>query len=92
MAMFVVTGALLNAVQTTMYVLAAHVYPTEVRGTGVGAAVAFGRVGNILASYVGSWALSTAGPPMYFTIWAVAMAVVLISLAIVRRHIPALRY
>ena len=37
--LFAITGGLLNAVQTTMYALAAHVYPTEIRGTGVGTAV-----------------------------------------------------
>jgi AAHS family 4-hydroxybenzoate transporter-like MFS transporter len=35
-------GALLNAVQTTMYALATNIYPTEIRGTGVGTAVAVG--------------------------------------------------
>ena len=58
MLMFlVVTGGLLNAVQTTMYALAANVYPTEIRSTGVGTAVAFGRIGNVLAVYVGGYAL-----------------------------------
>ncbi len=88
MAMFAVTGALLNAVQTTMYALAAHVYPTAIRGTGVGTTVAVGRVGNTLASYVGSWALTAGGSSMYFSTWAAAMTVVFISLAVVRRHIP----
>ena len=49
MVMLLLTGGLLNAVQTTMYALAAHVYPTEIRGTGVGFAVAVGRIGNVLA-------------------------------------------
>jgi AAHS family 4-hydroxybenzoate transporter-like MFS transporter len=89
LTLFTITGALLNAVQTTMYALAAHVFPTEVRGTGVGFTVAVGRTGNTLASYVGSWALTTGGPPLYFSTWAAAMAVVFVSLAIVRRHIPA---
>jgi AAHS family 4-hydroxybenzoate transporter-like MFS transporter len=88
MAMFLVTGGLLNAVQTTMYALAAHVYPTEIRSTGVGSAVAFGRIGNVLAVYVGGWALDRGGPPGYFTCWAVLMALVFISLAIVKRHVP----
>ena len=56
-AMFALTGGLLNAVQTTMYALAAHVYPTDIRGTGVGTAVAVGRIGNVVASYVGAFAL-----------------------------------
>lgn len=88
MAMFTISGALLNAVQTTMFALAAHVFPTTIRGTGVGTTMAVGRTGNVMASYVGSWALSTGGPPFYFSTWAVAMATVCASLAIVRRHIP----
>ena len=43
-----------------MYALAAHVYPTGIRGTGVGTAVAFGRVGGVVAPYAGSWALESA--------------------------------
>jgi len=88
MGMFLITGGLLNAVQTTMYALAAHVYPTEIRSTGVGTAVAFGRVGNALAAYVGGYALDRGGPPGYFTCWAVLMALVFISLATVKRHVP----
>ena len=44
------TGGLINAVQTTMYALAAHVYPTAIRATGVGTAVAFGRIGGVAQS------------------------------------------
>jgi AAHS family 4-hydroxybenzoate transporter-like MFS transporter len=88
MVMFALTGGLLNAVQTTMYALAANVYPTEIRSTGVGTAVAVGRIGNVLAVYVGSWALGAGGPPGYFTSWAVLMALVFVSLAAVRRHVP----
>jgi AAHS family 4-hydroxybenzoate transporter-like MFS transporter len=88
MAMFLVTGGLLNAVQTTMYALAAHVYPTQIRSTGVGMAVAFGRIGNVLAVYVGGFALDRGGPPGYFTSWAVLMALVFVSLAAIRHHIP----
>jgi AAHS family 4-hydroxybenzoate transporter-like MFS transporter len=88
MGMFLITGGLLNAVQTTMYALAAHVYPTEIRSTGVGAAVAFGRIGNVLAVYVGGYALDRGGPPGYFTCWAILMVLVFISLAVVKRHVP----
>lgn len=91
-AMFALTGGLLNAVQTTMYALAAHVYPTEIRGTGVGTAVAVGRIGNVVASYVGAFALDRGGPPAFFTTWAASMAVVLGSLALVRRHIARPRF
>jgi len=88
MTMFLVTGGLLNGVQTTMYALAAHVYPTDIRSTGVGTAVAVGRVGNVLAAYVGRSALNSGGPTGYFSSWAALMAVVFVSLAMVRRHVP----
>ena len=88
MAMFLVTGGLLNAVQTTMYALAAHVYPTEIRSTGVGAAVAFGRIGNVLAVYVGGFAFDRGGPTGYFQSWAILMALVFVSLAVIGRHVP----
>jgi AAHS family 4-hydroxybenzoate transporter-like MFS transporter len=87
MAMFAISGALFNAVQATMYALAAHVFPTAIRGTGVGATVAVGRVGNVAASYVGSWSLSAGGPPLYFQMWAAAMGIVFVCLAGIRRHI-----
>jgi AAHS family 4-hydroxybenzoate transporter-like MFS transporter len=71
-----------------MYALAAHVFPTSIRGTGVGTTVAVGRIGNVLASYVGSWALVAGGPPLFFTTWAAALTIVFVALAMIRRHIP----
>ncbi len=85
--MFVLLGGTLNAVQTTMYALAANVYPTEIRGTGIGTAVAVGRVGNVLASYTGNFALDFGGPPAYFSTFGIGMVIVFGSLAAVRRHI-----
>ena len=87
LVMFAVTGGLLNAVVTTTYALAAHVYPVAIRAAGVGMAVAFGRLGNVLAVYVGNAALDLGGAPGYFSSWAITMTLVLTSLALVRRHI-----
>jgi AAHS family 4-hydroxybenzoate transporter-like MFS transporter len=87
-AMLAWTGGLINAVQTTMYALAAHVYPTSVRATGVGTAVAFGRIGGVLSPSVGSWALESGGPATFFGLTAATMTAALIALAAVRRHIP----
>ena len=86
--LMIIAGALLNGVQTTMYALATHVYPTEIRGTGVGAAVAFGRIGNVLAARVGNYALDRGGNPAYFMSWAITMGVVGLTLAAMKRHIP----
>jgi AAHS family 4-hydroxybenzoate transporter-like MFS transporter len=70
-----------------MYALAAHVYPSAVRATGVGSASSFGRIGAILSGYVGSWAIDAGGTTQFFTTIAASLVVTLISLAAVARHI-----
>ena len=45
-------GLFLVGGQSVLYALAGQAYPTEVRGTGVGAAVAIGRLGSILGPLV----------------------------------------
>jgi MFS transporter, AAHS family, 4-hydroxybenzoate transporter len=89
--MILLAGAGVGGVQTTMYALAAHIYPTEVRSTGVGTAVAVGRIGNVLAAYAGSTAIDRGGPTGYFLIWAGFMLLVFAALACIRRHVPAVR-
>ena len=90
LAMLAWTGGLINAVQTTMFALAAHVYPTSIRATGVGTAVAFGRIGGVAAPYAGSWALESGGASQLFALIAGTMTVVFVALASVRSHIPRL--
>jgi MFS transporter, AAHS family, 4-hydroxybenzoate transporter len=87
-AMLTLTGGLINAVQTTMYGLAAHIYPTSARATGVGAAAGIGRAGAILSTYAGAWALDTGGSRLFFALIAAAMLLTLASLMAIRRHIP----
>jgi len=87
-AMLAWTGGLINAVQTTMYALAAHVYPTSVRATGVGTAVAFGRIGGVVSPTLGSWALAAGGASEYFTVIACTMTLAFVALALVRHHVP----
>jgi MFS transporter, AAHS family, 4-hydroxybenzoate transporter len=83
-----ITGAAINATQTTLYALAAHVYPTTIRATGVGTAVAFGRLGGVLSTYAGAWALEAGGSHAFFTLMAAAMLVVVVALGLVGRHVP----
>ncbi|CAN0624884.1 3-hydroxyphenylpropionate/3-hydroxycinnamate:H(+)symporter [Burkholderia multivorans] len=45
-------GLFLVGGQSVLYSLASAIYPTRVRGTGVGAAVAVGRLGSILGPFV----------------------------------------
>ena len=86
-AMLTLTGSMINGVQTTMYALAAHVYPSSVRATGVGTAVAFGRTGAVLTGYVGSWAIGYGGTTSFFGVIALAMVSTFVALALVRRHV-----
>jgi MFS transporter, AAHS family, 4-hydroxybenzoate transporter len=88
LAMLTVTGTLINGVQTTMFALAAHVYPAAIRATGVGSAVSFGRTGAVVSGYVGAWALEFHGAQSFFAVIASALAVCWLALASVRRHIP----
>ena len=81
-------GLFVNAVQSTMFALCAHVYPTGIRAQGAASAVAFGRLGAILSGAAGALMLSS-GTSAYFIRLGTAMFLVLLALSMVRRHIPA---
>jgi len=87
LVMLTVLGALINAVQTTMYALATHIYPAAVRATGVGAAASIGRVGGLVSTFVGAWALELGGSRAYFFVIAATMTVTFGGLALIRRHV-----
>lgn len=89
LVMFCLLGAIINAVQVTLYALAAHVYPAAVRATGVGMATSIGRVGTIASAYAGAAALDLGGSRSFFLMIAGTMFAVCLSLAAVRRHVPA---
>src|SRR5262252_67642 len=78
-----INGLLANAVQTSMYALAAHVYPTSVRATGVAYSAAIGRVGGLLSSLFGAHVIQTGGGTFWQTL-AVAMVFAAGGLAWVR--------
>lgn len=84
--MVLYTGTLMNAVQTTMYALAAQVYPTAIRGSGVGTAVAIGRIGHALTGPLGP-PIMRGGTGLYFGSIGVTMALVFLAMALVKRHI-----
>jgi len=84
-----INGLLANAVQTSMYALAAHVYPTSVRASGVAYSAAMGRLGGLLSSLFGSHIIQ-AGTGTYWQTLAVAMVFAAAGLAWVRSHYPAI--
>jgi AAHS family 4-hydroxybenzoate transporter-like MFS transporter len=49
-----VNGLLTNAVQTSLFALAAHLYPTSVRSSGIAYAAAIGRLGGVASSLGGA--------------------------------------
>jgi AAHS family 4-hydroxybenzoate transporter-like MFS transporter len=81
-------GLLSNAVQTSMYALAAHLYPTSVRATGIAYAAGVGRTGGIVSSICGA-AIIARGPGVYWGTLAASMVIAFAGLAWVRSHFPA---
>jgi AAHS family 4-hydroxybenzoate transporter-like MFS transporter len=80
-------GLFVNAVQSTMYALCAHVYPTIVRTTGTASAAMFGRLGAVLSSFAGAAMIARSGAAGYLTMLGTAMILVLLALAATRHHI-----
>ena len=83
-------GLFLNAVQCTMFALAAYIYPTSIRATGTASGLAFGRLGAVLSAFAGAAVIVAAGPSGYLLMLAAAMVLVFVALASVRHHIPPL--
>jgi len=84
---FALHGFFANAVQTSMFALSAHVYPSEVRASGIATAAAVGRAGAILSSFTGA-AIIQGGSGAFLGTLAASMAVTACGLAIVRHAIP----
>jgi AAHS family 4-hydroxybenzoate transporter-like MFS transporter len=84
-----INGLLANAVQTSMYALATHVYPTSTRATGVAYSATIGRVGGLLTSLLGA-SIIQAGAKTYWSVLAIAMVCAFAGLAWVRSHYPAI--
>jgi AAHS family 4-hydroxybenzoate transporter-like MFS transporter len=79
-------GLAVNAVQTTLYALATHIYPTSIRSTGVAFALAVGRTGAIASAYLGA-ALLKMPASVYFVILAGTATVAMIAIALIRNHV-----
>ncbi len=88
LAALTLQGGFINGVQTTMYALAAFVYVTEMRGAGVGWAVGIGRIGTIICPFVGDQLIKAWGPNGFFAGFGVTMCLSLISILLIRKHMP----
>ena len=82
-----VHGFFVNGVQTSMYALAAHVYPTRVRARGIAAAVTVARIGALASALAGAGLVQT-GASGYFAVIALSLTVAMFSVFLVAAHIP----
>jgi MFS family permease len=57
---FGLLGFAINGVQPSLYTVSAHLYPDAVWTTGLGAAIAVGRIGGVLSTFLGAGVLSAA--------------------------------
>jgi AAHS family 4-hydroxybenzoate transporter-like MFS transporter len=94
-ATFSIAGMLILGLQATMYTLAVNVYPSGLRGTGVGTALALGRISAAAATTVITFSQGVAAVAsaiaathvFFFFSWAGAMTCVFLSLLVIRRHV-----
>lgn len=84
----VIEGFFIAGLHAGVYTLAAFIYPPLVRATGVGAAAAVGRVGAVLSSFTGVITLQMGGTSSYFIVIAATAAIAMMSVALIRQHIP----
>jgi AAHS family 4-hydroxybenzoate transporter-like MFS transporter len=81
-------GIFVHSVMISLYALAAHIYATRIRATGVAAALSIGRLGAIVSAFIGGFVLDLK-TPVYFALIAVGMTGVAAALLTIRRHIAA---
>ncbi len=83
-------GITMSATQALLYALAPGVYHTEIRGTGVGSAVAVGRIGSAVGPLLAGMLLTSGSTPrqvllMLVPVMLVAGTAVLFLIAMMRR-------
>jgi MFS transporter, AAHS family, 4-hydroxybenzoate transporter len=87
MTAIAMTGFVMIGIQTAAYRLSAHLYPTQIRSSGVGWAAGFGRLGGILSSLIAGWLLAQVGGAGLFAILSGAVALTLLGILLIRDHL-----
>jgi MFS transporter, AAHS family, 4-hydroxybenzoate transporter len=83
-------GFAITGMQNSMYILTAHLYPTQVRGTGIGAALAIARLGAVASAFTGALSVDLGGGVLFFVFIAVGLALAVLTASSVGRPVPAL--
>lgn len=86
-----VHGLFITALQCALCALCVHMYPTSIRVTGTASALAFGRMGAILSSFVGAAMITAGGATAYLYLLGGSMIIPVIGLVMIRNHIRAVR-
>ena len=90
--MMAIAGLCILGMQVCVYTVAAAAYPTQLRSTGVGWAVAMSRAGAILSSAAGALLSASASPDRTFFLGiATVLVVTLVGVALLQRHLPRQR-
>ena len=84
-------GAAISAVQVGLYTLAAHVFPTQCRTSGVGWVLGTGRIGGIASSLGGGLLLTLTGAGGFFGCIAAVLLFTFASVLAVSRQITSSR-
>jgi AAHS family 4-hydroxybenzoate transporter-like MFS transporter len=87
-AVILVLGFAVTGMQNGMYVLSAHIYPTAVRGTGVGAALTVARLGAVASAVTGALSVDLGGGALFFVFIAIALALAGATALAVRHPVP----
>ena len=91
LVMSFLAGVSFNGMQAFMYAVAAHSYPTEIRGSAVGMAQTVSRIGAVLSPLVASGYLAmTPLPGVNLFFWFVAGCALITTLSffLIPSHIP----
>jgi len=91
LALCLLAGASVNGMQAFMYAVSAHSYPTEIRGSAVGMAQTFSRIGAVLSPTAASYYFAMQPtPPVnnFFLFVAGVMLVTVLSFLLIPSHIP----
>lgn len=87
---FAVAGFCILAVQTTLYSLSSHVYPTVCRSAGVGWAVGAARIGGVSSAFAGAMIMARAGASGFFTTITFVLGLTVVGVWMLRRQIPGM--
>ncbi|MEJ1964091.1 MAG: MFS transporter [Gammaproteobacteria bacterium] len=91
LVMSFLAGVSFNGMQAFMYAVAAHSYPTEIRGSAVGLAQTVSRIGAVLSPIVASGYLAMQPLPgvnLFFWFVAGCASITALSFFLIPSHIP----